>query len=252
MFKICGLFCFESLCLHSVYEMMILHFDIYECAYLCMYVFFRLWLEKRPVISQSPATQDRLCIWAPRYWHALWKSFFSSLHSCSVFKCGWIVLFFNIAVCSHHDSQDLERGMSDDMLGRYVQVAACKSILRESYRILCGLDLCCFLNVSLFSELTVWWNWSIFLRLFVWPGHSTKEQLKLCMVGVMHLSPFWQFSIIMRYNLRVQMNLILHVNVFVSVCSDCCFPVLLTAEQIIESPNYWESTFTLNQNTIPC
>lgn len=52
---------------------------------------------------------------------------------------------------------------------------------------LCGLDLCCFSNDSLSRELTVWWNWSIFLRLFVWPGHSTREQLKLCLVSVTHV-----------------------------------------------------------------
>lgn len=63
-------FSLKSLCLHSTSEMMVLHFELMsECVYL--YVFSRLWLEKRPVISQSPATQDRLYIWAPRYWHAL-------------------------------------------------------------------------------------------------------------------------------------------------------------------------------------
>lgn len=46
--------------------------EVYEFACLC--VFFRLWLEKRPVISQSPVTQDRSCIWAPRYWHIFGKS----------------------------------------------------------------------------------------------------------------------------------------------------------------------------------
>lgn len=53
---------------------------------------------------------------------------------------------------------------------------------------LCGLDLRCFSNVFFCSELTVWWSWSIFPRLFLWPGRSTREQLKLCLVSVTHVT----------------------------------------------------------------
>lgn len=135
-------FSLKSLCLHSISEMMILSMSVRAC------MFFRLWLEKRPVISQSPATQDRLYIWAPRYWYIMNIFFiFTELFMFS-FNCNWcechasdISLFSNIAVCSHHDSQDLERGTSDDMLGRYVKVDPCKSILIKQTHWMRSVDL---------------------------------------------------------------------------------------------------------------
>lgn len=87
--------------------------------------------------------------------------------------------FSNIAVCPHHDSQGLEGGMSDAVWARYVNAAACKSVpIKQSQS---------WSNVSLSSGSTVCWSWNIFPRPFLWPGRSTRGQLRLWSVSVMHV-----------------------------------------------------------------
>lgn len=162
--------------------------ELYEFA--CLRVFFRLWLEKRPVTSPSPATQDRSCIWAPRYWHIPGKSLFSL---CRVFQCSAVtvgvtlmMLYYPLPLQSAH-IMTLRTWREVRLLMCWPRTrgpACIRGDKAESQNVLWGPDVCCFSHLSWSSDSTVWWSWSVFLRLCLWPGRSTRGQLKLCLVGV--------------------------------------------------------------------